>query len=251
MLVSSYSSIERLIGKINANSELSDDDWKYVVLSMVVVKNGLSKLDLGAVRLTYEMIETAIQERSRMKLLIMLEKLETIAIHELQSTKCFVLPRQFHKYIDDIALLESLKDNRIAAVAYSDLIEAQQCIAFGRYTASVFHSLRVLDVSLGFLLALVEKYTQIELPNDTLDKTWGIILNRLSSEINRVRQQPKSQQDQVLLENMGSLVEYMTGIQIAKRDNTMHARGNYDDAIAIGVFERTCDFIRYLESKMD
>lgn len=180
-----------------------------------------------------------------------LQTVDSIVLHELQTLNYYVLSRDARRYLDEKVLIEKFENNKIFKKAKYHLIESSKCIAFARYTASVFHSLCALDCTLDKLIRLTKKYTGAVIKKDLLDKSWGIVNSRLKSVMDAAvtsRQTSPAQRKAKNLKKIGELRAYMTDIQMAKRDETMHAKGKYNEEEAVGVFDNTCRLIDYLDS---
>src|SRR3546814_19731120 len=67
-------------------------------------------------------------------------------------------------------------------VCSSDLEEASKCIAMGRHTASVFHSMRMLEIAIKALA----KRLGIEDPTKPAEKNWAFILNSIRKRIDEL-----------------------------------------------------------------
>jgi hypothetical protein len=94
---------------------------------------------------------------------------------ELGLVKLYVLNDQQTLYLKPGAeLFGQLIADRYPSMIF-DLEEAAKCLALGRATASAFHAMRALEVSIRALAAFLE----IEDPTKPTDRNWGTVLKAI------------------------------------------------------------------------
>lgn len=127
-----------------------------------------------------------------------------------------------------------------------EIEEAAKCLALGRYTASVFHSMRALESGIKALCAL------IEVPDATkpTEKNWGIILQTVREGMDK--KWPRSKR---LPGTMGAKLEslYATldAVKNPWRNATMHVEMVYAPHEALHIARCTGMFFLELSSFCD
>ncbi len=117
-----------------------------------------------------------------------------------------------------------------------DAEEAGNCFAVGRYTASVFHMMRILEVVLR-KFARKLKVT----PRIFDKKAWGIILGEINKKLEHEQIDPpkvRAKKDRRKITH-----GFLNGVRMAWRDDTIHVRVDYDDKDAIKVLNAVKLFV--------
>ncbi|WP_192177573.1 hypothetical protein [Mesorhizobium amorphae] len=111
-----------------------------------------------------------------------------------------------------------------------DLEEAGKCLATARNTATVFHLMRALEVTLQFLCK------KLNIPNT--QRVWGFLLSDLNQKIEAM---PKGEEKS----RWAAASSYLWQIKEVWRNETMHPKQTYTDEEARDVFEASRVFIRH------
>lgn len=120
-----------------------------------------------------------------------------------------------------------------------DIRDACQCFAFAQWTASVFHSMRILERGLV--------YTASELGiADVGLENWNTIIERIEAEIKAMERQRKSQEKPDAMEFYSRAAITFTYFKDAWRNHVSHSRQSYDEQEAEIVLRHTKDFMRQL-----
>lgn len=115
----------------------------------------------------------------------------TIALHDIESRfadylseiKLFTLSAQEAPFMGAVdELLQSEGFSILFPSASFEVEEAAKCIALGRYTASVFHAMRMLEIGIRSL----SKRLGIPDPSKPSEKNWGKILSAIKSQIDQL-----------------------------------------------------------------
>jgi len=136
-------------------------------------------------------------------------------------------------YEDKVRLLEPAEEligeavmDKFPSIA-SDVTEAGSCLCFGRPTASVFHSMRIVEVG----IEAFRKHLGIADPVVIHDRNWGNIIASLRSKLDE-----KWPQKKCLPHSGGSelraVFEAIQTIKSSVRDRTMHVERTYSDSQA-------------------
>jgi hypothetical protein len=118
-----------------------------------------------------------------------------------------------------------------------DINEATNCFAFDRYTACVFHLMRVMESAVQ---KLGEK---IGIPITlTYDMQWQSIINEIRRELNKLF--PKhGNKERIKFE---SILGYLETVKIAWRNPTMHPKSTYAEEEAKSLMDTVGIFLKEL-----
>jgi hypothetical protein len=125
--------------------------------------------------------------------------------------------------------------------AYYDITESGACLAIARATASVFHSMRVLEIGLSVLGSLFG----VSLANTN----WGPALDQIESNIRNMHKdatwklQPNCKE---LQENYSQAASHFGILKDAWRNHTMHVRGKYTEEEAEHIHANVRAFMKKL-----
>lgn len=208
---------------------------------------GLVGLNFGRIQLLIDSIRTLLSIGNpllRQPVYDAVISLENIVKHEMQCAKFYQLPREEIKHLLPDAISNEIRNSFPNCVF--DLEEANCCFAYGRRTACVYHCMCVLENVFPDLIAKANALgISYKLPANYQD-SWGLMLNKLDAEIKQLLQKPKQVRDSQAYKELAKLSAYMRSLQIAWRDDTMHARGQFTDSIAKSILEQTVNFLNYL-----
>ena len=118
-----------------------------------------------------------------------------------------------------------------------DIDEAYKCFCFGRYTASVFHLMRVMEIAVqGFGVS-----AGATVPSD---KPWGNILQGIDAA---VRMMPRgTPQEKKRHEDFSEVAAYLHHVKDAWRNTTMHPKNTYTEEEAEHLLSNVKTFMRGL-----
>ncbi|NTJ64796.1 hypothetical protein G6M50_27750 [Agrobacterium rhizogenes] len=126
-----------------------------------------------------------------------------------------------------------------------DIDEAGKCLALGRGTASVFHSLRCLEAT----IRAISRSLKIPDPTKGPDRSWANALRKIKEEMDR-RWPPSGR-----LSGDGRLFEdiyaALAAIQNPWRNATMHLDQKYTEEEAKHIFEVVGGLIRKVASRLN
>ncbi len=162
----------------------------------------------------------------------------------LGSKKFMFVPEDQASYWQDRTIFgDDFWENSTAAARF-DAIEAGNCYAAGRWTACVFHSMRVAEHGLR-KLAKVLKVTISDrgklVPIEYGDWDKVITVSRIKiGEMRKVPAGPKKVESLRLYSNIADHCEYMKDIW---RNEVSHTRRQYSGPESLGVMNRVCEFM--------
>lgn len=148
---------------------------------------------------------------------------------ELKSAIVLQIPRGRSKYYGEKQLFGSAVSAKFPSVS-DDLEEAANCMAVARYTAAVFHVMRVLEVGLQ---ALASKLS-ISLAKDT---NWQNVLNAVQSAMKMLPRSTRQEKD--FLAKCSAAHAHLQSVKDAWRNDVMHPRASYSEHQVIDVIENS------------
>ncbi len=164
--------------------------------------------------------------RHRMQMMIpLLQGISSTFVAEAQSRKFFAMEAsadQYHKSADDLFGAEVVDAFPDAAF---DIEEAGKCQAFGLWTASVMHTMRVLEIGLQALADHV---------GVAHGENWNGTLNQIEKKLREVRKKVDGPEEEQWAAETGTQLRF---IKNAWRNHAMHPLATFDEARAKTIFE--------------
>ena len=158
-------------------------------------------------------------------------KLRERVVDELQSALFMFIPSARADYYRDEHLAGIEVENKFPSVA-EDISEAGKCFAFGRFTATVFHLMRVMEIGVRQLAKSLNAAINT-------DRVWGDILRDVSAEIDKMPKGPKKEEFQ-------EIYVYLSSVKDVWRNSTMHPKATYTEEEAERVFANVRQFMQRL-----
>ncbi len=199
-------------GKINLFSWAKKEIYP---LKESLEKYGLSLSVITANKII-DLLKTNIKEETLLQTL--LHELIGRVHDELSSRHIFLLDSEHVKLYDTLFLGNEVIDTFPDSI--DDIAEAGRCYALGRYTASVFHLMRIMEKTVQYYANKLGIGETI-----TCDSEWQKILNLIRGRINT--QHPNSK-DQERIKHE-SMINHFETIKIAWRNPTMHPKATYTE----------------------
>ena len=164
--------------------------------------------------------------------------------YDLDGFKFEAIPRDRVPYYEAIHLFGDEVHNSFFSAAY-DIKEAGTCYSLGRWTACVFHLMRVLEIT----LAALGKVFEVSLAHTN----WAPALDQIESRIREMHKDPtwkalpdvKDQQ-----EFYSQAASHFGILKDAWRNYTAHARGKYDQSECLLVLNNVDSFSRKLATRL-
>lgn len=209
------------------------------------IKVYVEQLNIGPLSLSCEVLEDHLNQNSSPPMLLKaLRDMMAVFSFELTSIHCFLLRSGDSKYFQHDAIPQTIRD-KLGDCTW-ELEEANKCCAFGRSTASVFHSMRALEVMLPILADMVNEVGGAYDRDKALDENWSIILEQLRKELKNIQQVRKEERDRNKLRQLGEIIDRMSAIKDARRNKTMHSGHMYTDEEADEILTLTKTFLNYV-----
>jgi hypothetical protein len=129
--------------------------------------------------------------------------------------------------------------------AVKDMHDGIRCFVLDRWTASVFHFMRVLEHAIHWL----SNDVGVSTANVSLEN-WKNILDQIEKKIRELEQLLKSQQKTDDLKFYSEAAANFRYFKDAWRNHVSHARVTYDSGDAKRVMDHVADFMRHLTARI-
>lgn len=159
---------------------------------------------------------------------------------ELDAKKFFVLEGRDGEYYAD-SMLGAEAASRFP-LANEELNEAGKCFSLGRYTASVFHSMRALEPALSALRI------NVRVPKAER-ATWGPIIDQIEAKI-RAAQTGGSPVSAARKSFLSEAAAEFRHFKDAWRNHAMHSHQRYDREVAQRVLNHVKAFVEHLSTRI-
>ena len=157
---------------------------------------------------------------------------------QFQARLFMFVPAGRAKYYLDNKVFEQAVADKFPSMK-EEMDEARMCIAFGRYTAAVFHLMRIMEQAVSRLAKRVRvPKAQVE------DKAWGPILDAINARITRLR---RSNPRKVLY---SEATAHLNHVRAVWRNTTMHPKRTYTYEQAEEILASVKTFINHLVSRL-
>lgn len=157
---------------------------------------------------------------------------------ELKARLILYIPPERASYLND-----ALSGWPTVVGAYpemaGDITEASKSLAVARYTASVFHLMRVMEFG-------VRRFASRCKATINTDRPWGAILNDVNGVIGKMPTKTKVQKNKH--ERYSRLYVHLDHVRLAWRNNTMHPKETYTEEEAIDVYGNVRAFMKNLST---
>jgi HEPN domain-containing protein len=175
--------------------------------------------------------------------------LRRAVLRDLRDQAFLILPSDDTKYYQQEQLFGPEVHANFAS-SRTDVTEAGNCYATGRYTACVFHCMRVVEKGLHALVReLNDKHSAGIVFRDKVEyENWGSIITEIQlalenpKRIQRLAPLP-TKEEMTLYSKIAIESEYFKN---AWRDDVSHSRSEYDQPAALTVIDHVKAFMVYL-----
>lgn len=159
---------------------------------------------------------------------------------ELLARRAFMIPTNKVDYYEPQAPLfgEDIRD-RFPSTAF-EIDEAGKCFALGRWTACVFHLMRVMEIG----IQATARNLGVPDPAKPSERNWGAILRAINEAISQ--KSPGAEKD--FLQSTYALLD---AVRNAWRNATMHVENKYIEEEAADIFGAVRGFMRRIASVFD
>ena len=185
---------------------------------------------------------------------IALEKVRETMLYELQSVMFLHIRPESEEYYEEKHLFEEelfgQKVNDNFGSAIRDIKEAGKCFALRRYTACVFHLMRVVEIGLR-ALAKDRRVTFTKTKNAPLElRELKEMFEGLENAEKQIQGYPKTAAREAQFAFYHSAMNDLRAFKNLYRSRTMHAREFYDREQAYKAMIRVASFMKTLSDRI-
>lgn len=164
-------------------------------------------------------------------------------MHEVRNVLFLWVPAYRSDYFTKPQLFGELVAQRFPN-ASDEIEQAGKCYALARYTASVFHLMRVVEVGLGAL--------KQEVGIRRWHSTWNAAIGQIRGKLKTGRKgKPLSKRERARNEFLQGATSYIEGMSVAWRNPTMHrVERTYTEEEALEVFNAVKAFTGHLAKRL-
>jgi hypothetical protein len=123
-----------------------------------------------------------------------------------------------------------------------EIREAGNSFAMERWTACVFHAMRILELALHILA----RELKITFPNDLELENWKNVIDKIESTIKDMEQLPKSKDKSDKLKFFFGAAMQFRWFKDAWRNHVAHVRESYDEGRALSIINHVGEFVEQL-----
>jgi hypothetical protein len=156
----------------------------------------------------------------------------------------FVPDHRRKYYIPKNFLAESTKTSFPNARA--ELAEAGRCFVVDRYTATVFHCMRAVEIG----LRAVAKELDVKFPFPVEQAEWEPMINQIESKIAGLKDRPKDAEKDAVQKFYSEAAMQFRYFKDGWRIRVSHARESYDESQALSVIEHAAGFFAILSTRL-
>ena len=213
----------------NPGSSLSESDKKLLREHMTEIARLSAELGMKVSQRQWEMALEDPPRTSRE-----FELLRNVLMSELESQLFLFIPWERSSFFEAQTSFPSFP------AATKELVRAGNCFAVSEYTASVFHSMRAVEI------ALTAVYTCLGLQEPaTGNKNWGVYCNGIREELTkRGKMWPR-------LDEFQEVLTTLVNVKDGWRNKSMHVDAHYSEEDAKRILQAVTFFIEKVSSKMD
>jgi hypothetical protein len=164
----------------------------------------------------------------------------------LEELVCLQVPSGKADYYNEAKLFGDEVALKFSSANY-DIEEAGKSFAVGRYTATVFHLMRVVEVGVRAFAKGLNVWTTVS----TAQPSWGEVLRLTNQEIQRLNKSGDPDwisEKQSFFENIQS---DLSAVKNSWRNTTMHVQKQYDEERAEDIYNSVKGFTRHIAKHLD
>jgi hypothetical protein len=167
--------------------------------------------------------------------------------HAFESRLFMIVPPSRSPYWETPELFWRGALESFPAAVQGEAVEAGACFAAARWTACVFHSMRIAEHGLRKLARLVgATITHDGKPYPVEFGEWEKIINAIKAKIATIRQTAKDAKRERKLKFYSDAADHCSYMKDIWRNEISHARRRYNEAEALGAMHRVRDFMQLI-----
>lgn len=157
----------------------------------------------------------------------------TVFSDELSGQRLFALPSKHAAHFTEEFPFGPAVNEAFPSTEY-DIVEAARCRALGRWTATVMHLMRVLEVG----LAVLADYYGVERSDN-----WNKVLNEIEAKSRLVKKSVDGSAAEQWAAEAGTHLRF---VKNAWRNHAMHHLEKYDEERAVTIYDNARSFMQHL-----
>tara|TARA_R100000935_G_C2837085_1_gene168732 strand:+ start:2869 stop:3753 length:885 start_codon:yes stop_codon:yes gene_type:complete len=161
-----------------------------------------------------------------------------VTVDEAESRKFFAVDQQFETYHQSADILFGVAVVDVFPEAELDIEEAGKCLSFNLWTATVMHTMRVLETGLSRLA------THVGVAHGD---NWNKTLGDIETALRAVQRKSDGAEAEQWAAEAGTHLRF---IKNAWRNHAMHAHVTYDEARARAIFDNARSFMQHLADRL-
>ncbi|MHB8589890.1 MAG: hypothetical protein ACYDA0_13740 [Candidatus Dormibacteraceae bacterium] len=238
--------LEVLRGVAKAPDDVLTSEYRKRVIAMLVEQKLVAAFEDLAYKASAESLENLLNSLANPlvsgdAIRKFADRLEGRMVDELHRTIVYALtPAEEARHEDKTPFGQEVVDKFPSSLA--DIDEANRCLVFSRYTACVFHLMRVVEIgvkALGARLAI-----------DTTHKPgWETILKKAHGQMSL----PNDKKDPDWIKDedfLSDAITMLTAVKTAWRNPTMHIEKTYTPEHAERIYDAVKGFMQQLATKL-
>jgi hypothetical protein len=160
---------------------------------------------------------------------------------EMAGRACLVVNADRAKFFSSPDLFGDAVEYKFPS-ASPEIMEAGKCYALGRYSASVYHLMRVLEIGLKCLATA----TDVTFAN----QNWQNVIDQIEKNIRSMTAQTHGENWRADEQYYSEAAAYFRILKTAWRNYAMHMHERYDEERATDIFNNVRGFMRHLATKL-
>jgi hypothetical protein len=164
----------------------------------------------------------------------------------LDERKFLFMPADEAAYYGKLGVFGDSFTKNYSVNAARDALEAANCYATNRYTACVFHCMRVAEYGLRKLAAnrnLRIKLTKNRRPCPIEYGTWQDVITAIQNKIKKIRQRPVGPKREAELQFLSNAADHCDYMKELWRNELSHTRRWYKKEEALSAINRVKEFV--------
>jgi hypothetical protein len=174
-----------------------------------------------------------------------LRELREAALTDLRERTFLRLDDSAEVQYEKAELFGNLDSRKFPKADY-DVREAGNCYATGRYTACVFHLMRVAEHGLRGLA----RNLKVPFPRTFELKEWAELIGDIEKQVQKIIQKPKSSRRTKDLQFYNEAAAQLRYFKDGWRNHVMHTRANYGEYQATIIMTHVREFMQHLATRM-
>lgn len=160
---------------------------------------------------------------------------------EMHSRLFYSVDLDKQRFVTETNLFGDAVGNQFPS-ATLDIEEAGKCIAFERWTASVMHSMRILQFGLNALAR--------DLGISCDDSNWRVVIDQIEAAVKKVGKHTSGPDWKQKEQFCSEAALQFRHFKNAWRNHVMHARQSYDEERATAIFHHVEEFMKHLATRL-